>query len=248
MKTRAKTKEPKKSGRPCEFTDEIFTEICGRMSDGKTLRQICKDPQMPNRATVLRWVKNDDGRKRLYEQARQACMDWYADEIIDVAWDTSKDTIKRKEQPDLCNHEWINRSRLKVDTLKFLMAKLHPGRYGDKTQLELPAAGPTQIQWIERKIVGSDEPALRERVRELESMLGLESSEPAPPKLLTYDPGPLPSRTEGQILYSIAQAIKRNVPKADQRPPEEVISEVMDEFEKLLQAKYQTDALADIVR
>jgi len=179
---------------------------------------------MPHRATILRWVKNDDGRKRQYEQARQACMDWYADEIIDVAWDTSKDTIKREDQPDLCNHEWINRSRLKVDTLKFLMAKLHPGRYGDKTQLELPPAGPTQIQWIERKIISSEEPVLRERIRQLESMLGVESSEPAPPKLLTYDPGPLPSRTEGQILYSIAQAIKRNVPKADQRPPEEVIA------------------------
>ncbi len=41
--------------------------------------------------------------------------------------------------------------------------------------------------------------------------------QPGPPKQLTYDPGPLPSRTEGQILYSVAQAIKRNVPKADQR-------------------------------
>lgn len=79
---------------------------------------------------------------------------------------------------------------------------------------------------------------LRARIRVLEERLGMREGKPAEPKQITYDPGPLPSRVEGEILYAVAQAIKRNVPKADQRPPEEVISEVMGEFEKLLQAKY----------
>ena len=89
--------EPKKMGRPSEFSEEIVTAICERMAGGETLRKICSDPDMPNRNTVLRWVRNDDGFKKQYAIAREACMDWYADEIVDIAWDTSKDTIKGKK-------------------------------------------------------------------------------------------------------------------------------------------------------
>ena len=91
--------EPKKAGRPSEFSQEVVTAICERMAEGETLRKICSDPEMPSRNTVLRWVKNDDGFKKQYETARQACMDWYADEIVNIAWDTSNDTIEGNSGP-----------------------------------------------------------------------------------------------------------------------------------------------------
>ena len=254
-----------KPKRPAEFTDEIFQEVCDRMAGGEGLRKICEDPQMPSRQTFLRWIEKDTGRQNRYQAAREALMDWYGEEILTIAWDSSKDTIPADgKKPARCDNEWVNRSRLKVDTLKFLMAKLHPRRYGDKlpetveektgvAELMRAIDGRTrtvEVRW-EREIISPihddngniisvhDNAKLRARIRQLEERLGIrEDGEPLPPKLLSYDPGPLPSRTEGQILYSIAQAIKNNVPKADQRPPEEVISEVMAEFERLLQAKY----------
>jgi hypothetical protein len=257
---------PDKPKRPAEFTDEIFQQVCDRMAGGEGLRRICEDPEMPSRQTFLRWIEKDSGRQAQYTAAREALMDWYAEEILTIAWDSSRDTIPADgKKPARCDNEWVNRSRLKVDTLKFLMAKLHPKRYGDKLPetveqrtheaalLELQAKAPITITW-EREIIApihddhgnivsaNNNAALRARIRELEERLGLREGEPEQPRLLTYDPGPLPSRTEGQILYSIAQAIKNNVPKADQRSPEEVISEVMGEFEKLLQAKYGSTA------
>ncbi len=247
---------------PTGFNEETFQTICDRMADGQGLRKICEDPEMPSRQSFLRWVEKDTGRQSRYTAAREALMDWYGEEILTIAWDDSKDTIKGKDGEPKCNHEWINRSRLKVDTLKFLMAKLHPKRYGDKLP-ETVEDRNVQISWqkqqadpvhqIRRIILAGYEPirddldnlinpddndALRARIRALEERLGMRDGKQLPPKQLTYDPGPLPSRTEADILYSVAQAIKRNVPKADQRPPEEVISEVMGEFEKLLQAKY----------
>ena len=257
---------PVQAPNPAEFSDDIFNEICDRMADGKGLRKICEDPEMPSRQTFLRWIEKDTGRQSRYQAAREALMDWYAEEILEIAWDSSRDTIPAEgKRPARCDNEWVNRSRLKVDTLKFLMAKLHPKRYGDKlpetveqksheaTLLELEARKPATV-W-EREIIDPihddagniinavDFSALRRRIKELEQRLGLREADATPPKLLTFDPGPLPERAEGQILYAVAQAIKRNVPKADQRSPEEVISEVMAEFEKLLQAKY---APADI--
>jgi hypothetical protein len=260
MEVEAEIEEPKPTAAQSTFTEEIFGAICERMAEGEGLREICRDPEMPSRSTFLRWVENDTGRQAKYQKAREALMDFYAEEIRTIAWDDSNDTIKREGKPDLCNHEWIARSRLKVDTLKFLMAKLHPRRYGEKLPetaeqksheaalLELEATKPAlTIRW-EREIVEpihddagnviSTPSAMRKRILELEERLGIRNGKPLPPKQLTYDPGPLPSRTEGQILYSIAQAIKNNVPKADQRSPEEVISEVMEEFERVLKAKY----------
>jgi hypothetical protein len=265
MHSEAEIEEPKKSGGSdkSEFTDEIFTAICERMAEGEGLREICRDPEMPSRSTVLRWVENDTGRQAKYQKAREALMDFYAEEIRTIAWDDSKDTIKREGKADLCNHEWIARSRLKVDTLKFLMAKLHPKRYGDKlpetveqrsheaTLLELEANQPQKmvVRWErtiiapihddDGKIINAADPgALRKRIIELEQRLGIRDGKPLPPRLLTYDPGPLPSRIEGEIVLKLVDVIKQNVPRADQRPPEEVLDEVLAECAKALQAKY----------
>jgi hypothetical protein len=243
-----------KPKRPNDFTDDIFDVICGRMADGEGLRKICEDPEMPSRQTFLRWIEKDTGRQAKYQQAREALMDWYGEEILDIAWDSSKDTIPAtKNKPPRCDNEWVARSRLKVDTLKFLMAKLHPRRYGDKLPetveektgvAELMAAidGKTrslEVSWIKREIVqpihddggtliDSDDPAkLRARIRTLEERLGMREGKPLPPKQLTYDPGPLPSRMGPEVERRFLQMIKGNVPHADQRTPEEVLEEVL---------------------
>src|SRR5215207_954372 len=102
--------------RTSDFSDEIFDVICDRMAEGEALGIICKDADMPSKTTFLRWVQKDTSRQNRYQIAREALMDHYAEEIIAIAWDTSQDTIDRENKPPLCNHEWINRSRLKVDT------------------------------------------------------------------------------------------------------------------------------------
>ena len=236
--------------RPVDFTDEIFDVICDRMTEGEGLREICKSPDMPSKTTFLRWVDKDTGRQRRYQAAREALMDHYAEEIIAIAWDDSQDTIKREGKPDLCNHEWINRSRLKVDTLKFLMAKLHPKKYGDKLPEHIEDRN-FQITWedatnrprtIERVIIDpihdddggiisqNDSSALADRIRVLEGRLAKATGQqPAgPPKQLTFDPGPLPSRMDGEIVTRLVDLIKANVPKADQRDPLMVLDEVMN--------------------
>src|SRR6185436_2998956 len=212
-----------KPKRPAEFSDEIFQEVCDRMAGGEGLRKICEDPQMPSRQTFLRWIEKDSGRQARYTAAREALMDWYAEEILTIAWDSSRDTIPADgKKPARCDNEWVNRSRLKVDTLKFLMAKLHPKRYGDKTPELLAMAVPEQtaglsIKWQEpvRVIVypmlrddgslipkdTSEYDAAIERaanearargVKDVEIGIDLKGVADRPPAQLTYQPEPLP--------------------------------------------------------
>lgn len=79
----------------------------------------------------------------------------WSDDIVAVAEDSSRDTItkvgRNGEQYQSPDHEWINRSRLIVDTKKWLMSKLAPKKYGERTQLEHsgPDGTPLVIKWAD---------------------------------------------------------------------------------------------------
>jgi hypothetical protein len=114
-------------GRPTRYSPEAVLEICRRMELGESLRQICATPGMPSRTTVMRWLEAQPEFRESYARARERLVEFWADEIIEIADDTEKDFVDRK-----VDHENINRSRLRVDARKWLMSKLAPRKYGDK--------------------------------------------------------------------------------------------------------------------
>lgn len=134
-----------RKGRPSSYTPKAGEELCRRIVEGETLRQICADEHMPDKSTVHRWLLNvadktlDDFRDQ-YARAREAQMDHYADEIIEICDDGSNDWIQRESEKGrietVCDHEHVNRSRLRVDTRKWLMSKIAAKRYGDKITQE----------------------------------------------------------------------------------------------------------------
>lgn len=130
-----------KLGRPSSLTKEIANAICLRMSEGESLRSICRDELMPGKSTVFQWLQ-DDANKTFadqYAKARQALSDHWAEEIVEIADDGSNDYMKREREDgfvtEVLNSEHINRSRLRVDTRKWLMARMAPKKYGDKVAL-----------------------------------------------------------------------------------------------------------------
>lgn len=128
-------------GRPSIFTEELATEICLRMASGQSLREVCRDDAMPAKSTVLKWVLQKKDFADQYALARELLMEHWADEIMDIADDGANDWYERQnkngETVTVPNSEHINRSRLRVDTRKWLMSKLAPNRYGDRLHAEL---------------------------------------------------------------------------------------------------------------
>ena len=127
----------KAKGRPSKYTKEIAETICLRLSEGKTLRSICRDDEtLPAESTVRNWaLTNLNGFFAQYAQARDIGLDAMVDDMLDIADETSMDTklINGNETP---NNEWISRSRLRIDTRKWYVSKLAPKRYGDKLTQE----------------------------------------------------------------------------------------------------------------
>lgn len=125
-------------GRPTDYTPELASKICGELAQGRSLRTVCKAEEMPCVATIFNWFRIHPHFLEQYTRAKQESSDAMADEILDIADDGSNDfmtIVKGKEEYEVENKEVTNRSRLRVDTRKWLMAKMKPKKYGDKLDL-----------------------------------------------------------------------------------------------------------------
>lgn len=127
-------------GRPSSYTPELASEICERLVN-EPLAQICRDEHIPPIGTVLGWVEdNREGFSERYTRARASQIENMAHEILQIADDSSADIVTRyneKGDPyEAVDHDHINRSRLRVDTRKWLLSRLRPKVYGDAQLLK----------------------------------------------------------------------------------------------------------------
>lgn len=128
------------TGRPTSYTEALAEEICRRTADGETLSQICRDEHMPPRRTVVDWALDDRaGFSARYARARELLLERWADDITEIAEDGTNDWMERETKSGrivkALNDEAVARSRLRIDSRKWLLSKLKPERYGDSLKL-----------------------------------------------------------------------------------------------------------------
>jgi hypothetical protein len=115
-----------------EFVDQRFETILLRIEDGEALRQILKSIPM-SASTFYEWLEGSEVMAKRYARACELRADAIFDEIIEIADDSSQDGIETDNGP-IVNSEFVQRSRLRVDTRKWIVAKLNPKKYGDKNE------------------------------------------------------------------------------------------------------------------
>ena len=135
-------------GRPTDFNQDIANTICEALASGKTLNDILKGEGMPDRVTVWRWQRANEEFRNLYAQSRIEQAHYWSDEIVDISDDGSRDYKESGDRGTVVDMDHIARSRLRVDTRKFLMAKIVPKIYGDRIAQEITGAdgGPIQTR------------------------------------------------------------------------------------------------------
>jgi hypothetical protein len=135
------TTSKSKNGRPSLYTKELTLKICELIAHGMPLTKICKMPDMPGYQTILDWLNREDepykGFSGMYARAREDQADTLADEIIEIADDSSEDTTTDPQGNPRMDSEWVQRSRLRVDARKWIAAKLKPRKYGEKVEQTL---------------------------------------------------------------------------------------------------------------
>lgn len=127
------------TGRPTDYTPDLAKVVCDRLASGESLRAICADDDMPGKTTVFSWLASNAEFRDQYAIAREAQAEFFADEIIEIADDTTGDFITKNTDNgpiEVVDHEHIARSRLRVDARKWFASKVAPKKYGDRQTLE----------------------------------------------------------------------------------------------------------------
>ncbi len=116
--------------RPTLFNEELAAEICGRIADGQSVREIARAVDMPARSSIFLWLSKYEAFSDQYAKACEARTQYLADELLDIA-DADGD---------------VQRDRLRVDTRKWVLSKLVPKKYGNKVTAEITGAGGGPVQ------------------------------------------------------------------------------------------------------
>ena len=126
------------------FDQQIADAVCERLAAGESLRKACEAEGLTAQ-TMLRWIEADTALAEQYAQARARGYALLADELVAIADDGLNDTYQT-ENGEAVNHDVIARSRLRVDTRKWMLAKMLPKLYGDKLEHTGPNGGPMQAK------------------------------------------------------------------------------------------------------
>ena len=142
-----------KGGRPTSYTEELSDRICAELSDGKSLRTVCLPSDMPCKATIFSWLRTKPEFLDQYAKAKEESADCLTDEMLDIADDGTNDyTIESNKDGSefvKLNSEHVQRSRLRIETRKWLASKLKPKKYGEKIQQENINVELSHEEWLE---------------------------------------------------------------------------------------------------
>lgn len=133
----ARYRELRTLGSSLTYPEEIVERICHELSAGRTLRDICRQPDMPDESTVRLWATHDrNGFAARYRTAREHGFLSMADETNEIVDDGRNDWMERQKasgEVEMVNHpESVARSRLRFDQRRWLLGKALPYVYGDR--------------------------------------------------------------------------------------------------------------------
>lgn len=118
-----------------------FNTICESIASGKSLTHACK-VQKVSRASFLRMCELSEERRNEYVRAREACLEVWADEIIDIS-----DEAEIVANTPFTGGCAVQAKSVRIDSRKWILSKLLPKKYGDASKLELTGAdgGPMEV-------------------------------------------------------------------------------------------------------
>lgn len=103
----------------------MFDHVLNELAGGKTIKHtLDKDPRGYESATYIHWIKKDPQRTSRYEHAQLLFAEQLGAEIIEIsdAEDSAED---------------VQRSRLRIDSRKWLMGVYNKKRYGETKTIEM---------------------------------------------------------------------------------------------------------------
>ena len=105
--------------------EHIFMRMIDQIAKGESFhRLVAEDARNLDYNDFYRWIKKDPKRYELFKEAQELRTEFHAQEILRIA--DAEDSM-----------EDVNRSRLKIETRKWLMGVHNKKRYGETKTIEM---------------------------------------------------------------------------------------------------------------
>lgn len=128
----SESKSNSKAEIKAETFDRDFEYICLEIEKGKALRRVCTDFMSLDKFYTLLKEKPKSER---YARACEIRAENIFEDILNIADDNSNDTYIDDNGIERTDNDVIQRSKLRVDARKWVLAKMAPKKYGDKIDL-----------------------------------------------------------------------------------------------------------------
>src|SRR6266700_4174115 len=126
-----------KPGPATTCTPQRVERICDLTAQGYTLRQVAAEEGV-DKSTIVNWLRRNPTLRWQYDQAFALWCEVTASEMADIASEGTNDWMDRELSSGrierVVDHENVQRSRLRIDTIKWLMARRNPKRWGDRVE------------------------------------------------------------------------------------------------------------------
>jgi hypothetical protein len=103
-------------------TPEVIDEIVKRISEGESMRSVCRDKRMPSIDAVMNWQRDDPDFAYRCARARELQAEVMDEKILSVA--------ERVENGEMDPHA----ARVVLSAYQWRAAKLAPKKYGEKIE------------------------------------------------------------------------------------------------------------------
>lgn len=136
-------------GRPDTYTPEIASEVCERIAKGESIKHICQELDL-NRQLLNRWRQKYHGFRDAYACAREAQLEHWSDDMLDIAEEATRADPKHTGR--------VQAHKLEIETRQWIMSRLRPNQWGDFRKVENVGAqvavqvnvnGPSQMDYTQ---------------------------------------------------------------------------------------------------
>ena len=107
------------------LTDKTWAAILEQIAGGKSVLQVCRDPDMPNASAVYYRLDQDPQAADEYARAAASRALSYSDRLSDIVDGVLDGSIS------------VDAGRMAADTYKCISARLQPRLYGDRQTVDV---------------------------------------------------------------------------------------------------------------
>ena len=119
-------------GRPSDYSEETAVELCNRIAEGNSLKSVCEAKDMPDKATVYRWLFKYSEFRDKYAHACQQRTEAQNELLLELG---DEAITLSQEVNEKASNAVVSAVKLKADNLKWVMSKQKPKKYGDTLDL-----------------------------------------------------------------------------------------------------------------